>query len=80
MYSLHLQGNDGGDTFPETLVKTYRSTRRYGSEDSVRQLHNMTTSNVRRYMSKVVLVMQWLVCLPLDPNVEGSNPVKAMNF
>jgi hypothetical protein len=28
----------------------------------------------------VTLVVWWLVCLPLDPKVAGSNPAKAMDF
>jgi hypothetical protein len=28
----------------------------------------------------VALVVYWLVCLPLDPKVAGSNPTKAMDF
>jgi hypothetical protein len=29
---------------------------------------------------KFVLVVWWLLCLPLYPKVEGSNPAKAMDF
>jgi hypothetical protein len=28
----------------------------------------------------IALVVWWLVCLPLDPKVAGSNPAKAMDF
>jgi hypothetical protein len=28
----------------------------------------------------VALVVWWLVCLPLDPKVVGSNPAKTMNL
>jgi hypothetical protein len=28
----------------------------------------------------VALVVQWLMCLPLDPKVAGLNPAKAMDF
>jgi hypothetical protein len=28
----------------------------------------------------VTLVVQWLVCLPLDQQIAGSNPAKRMNF
>jgi hypothetical protein len=30
--------------------------------------------------SIVAMVVQWLVCLPLDPNVAGSNPTKVTDF
>jgi hypothetical protein len=39
---------------------------------------------LRSYMNithqNVALVVQWLVCLLLDPKVVGSNPAKAMDF
>jgi hypothetical protein len=36
--------------------------------------------NMRVSAWQVALVVWWVVCLPLDTKVAGSNPAKAMDF